>query len=73
MGEWISVKDRLPDELTPVLVFTEADTEQNIGMGFLESGKWIDGYSGRGIMMMQQDLVTHWMPLPKPPKEAQET
>lgn len=63
MDNWISVKEGLPEELTPVLIYTEA-TGQGVCMAFLENGKWLDGYSGRGIVMMQQELVTHWMPLP---------
>lgn len=66
--DWISVKDRLPDELTPVIAYTEA-SEQGVGMAYIECGKWMDGYSGRGITMIQQELVTYWMPLPEPPKE----
>lgn len=68
MGEWISIKERLPEELTEVMVFMEA-TPQGVFMAFLENGKWLDGYSGKGIVLMQQELVTHWMPLPEPPKE----
>lgn len=68
MAEWISVEERLPEELTEVIVFTEA-TEQGVCIAFMENGKWLDGYSGRGIVMMQQELVTHWMPMPEPPKE----
>lgn len=65
--KWISVEDGLPEELTPVLIFTSI-TEQGVCMAFVENGKWIDGYSGRGIVLMQQELITHWMPLPEPPK-----
>lgn len=70
VGEWISVKDRLPEELTPVLIYTEAKTDEPVSMGFLEDGKWTDGYSGRGIVLIQQELVTHWMHLPPPPEPA---
>lgn len=66
--KWISVEDGLPEELTPVLIFTSI-TEQGVCMAFVENGKWIDGYSGRGIALMQQELITHWMPLPEPPQE----
>ena len=55
---WISVKDKLPKEGKDVLVWND--------YGFcyvdeIENGKWRNpgGYSGN----------THWMPLPKPPKE----
>lgn len=70
MGEWISVKDRLPEELTPVIAFTEA-IDQGICIAFRENGLWIDGDSGHGIVLIQQGLVTHWMPLPDPPEDPQ--
>lgn len=66
MTEWISVKERLPEELTEVIAFTEG-TGQGVSMAFMENGMWLDGYSGRGIILLQQELVTHWMPLPEPP------
>ena len=66
---WISVKERLPAELAEVLAYTDLG-EQRVSMAFLENGKWHDGYSGCGIVLMQQELVTHWMPLPEPPEEG---
>ena len=57
--EWISVKDRLPEEEARVLVYldsnrnyTKTDTDRLI------NSKWVRW--GRD--------VTHWMPLPEPPK-----
>ena len=67
-SKWISVKERLPSELTEVLAYTDLG-EQRVSMAFLEGGKWLDGYSGRGIELMQQELVTHWLDLPEPPEE----
>lgn len=51
MTEWISVKDRLPQEHKNYLVFTKH--------GVTEILKY-DGDAG---------VVTHWQPLPEPPKE----
>lgn len=62
--EWISVKDRLPEEWTDVLVLSR--------FGFLETavytgtpGKWRIGWNGD---MLEADSITHWMPMPHPPK-----
>ena len=64
MGEWISVKDRLPNKQGHYLVYTEED-----GVFSAEydpkrkRASWTDDYEG------YCDLdVTHWMPLPTPPK-----
>ena len=60
--KWIPVTERLPDEEHEgvVLVYS-GDVEPAIvcGDGFLE----YDKYEGWEI-----DKVTHWMPLPEPPK-----
>lgn len=55
-GEWISVDDRLPKPCEDVLVFNE-DGEIEVGFAFRSEG--IDWYSRK---------ITHWMPLPQPPK-----
>ena len=54
-GGWISVADRLPKPLADVLV---CDAEGNVSIDFVlkSSGEFV-----------QKD-VTHWMPLPQPPK-----
>lgn len=62
--EWISVNDRLPDKYVNVLVYTECKdifTAAAVETG-AESIKWEDDY---GYL---DDDVTHWMPLPEPPK-----
>jgi hypothetical protein len=53
MGEWIPVDERLPDEEVRVLA-TDGDK-------VFESEYW----SGRWEWCAD---VTHWMPLPEPPK-----
>lgn len=68
--EWINVKDRLPDDMENVLVFTEGC----IDVGHLTKGRFglarwetdsLDEWGDREIL---KD-VTHWMPLPEPPKK----
>lgn len=61
-NQWVSVKDRLPETFEDVLVFN-SNEETVITIGFFHELKWhiyeIHDFS---------ELVTHWMPLPKPPK-----
>ena len=61
MNEWISVRDRLPEDQVEVLVATRSKNGvRNIDKGYLA----IDHFIHRG-----RAEVTHWMPLPEPPKE----
>ena len=59
--EWISLKDRLPEDQEEVLVCTRSKNGiRNIDMGYMAFDRFIHrGYAE----------VTHWMPLPHPPKE----
>lgn len=75
--EWISVEDRLPEDDTNVLVLFNGE----IKIGFMtwehptyeetwESYKyWDESYhDGQGWEHWE---ITHWMPLPEPPKEGE--
>lgn len=73
--EWISVKERLPEEGMQVLIY-EGNSHENYrdirrriatykvrenGINWYEGGQWNNGI-----------YTTHWMPLPQPPKEKTE-
>lgn len=71
VGGWVSVNDRLPDEedyrschenWDGCVIWTNGS---DIGLGwyYTSTGNWADIYDCR------IDDVTHWMPLPKLPKE----
>ena len=63
-GEWISVEDRLPDTRHAMLVCTRnRNNVPKIAMAYFENGFGWCGSGGRW------NNVTHWMPLPEPPKE----
>lgn len=68
---WISVKDRLPEDERPVLTFMGYDEPQRIGFQQIQTYFCFDPnphwqYSG---LLREGQSITHWMPLPKPPKE----
>lgn len=64
--EWISVKDRLPTVKDQLLIYDSENDEIVIGV-FLYSTESIIAFGifGRG----QVFDITHWMPLPEPPKQ----
>ena len=62
--EWISVKDRLPEEKVNCIVhyrhaYCDNDGYWTIGICF---------YDGEKFQMHWSYKVTHWMPLPETPK-----
>lgn len=65
-GEWISVDDRLPEERVKCLVYykhayCDNDGYRDIGTVFFYKGCFDVGLAYK---------VTHWLPLPEPPKGA---
>lgn len=59
-AEWISAEEKLPPEGEEVLVCTKSKN----GVRNIDKGYWIiDRFIHRG-----NAKVTHWMPLPEPPK-----
>ena len=62
MSEWISVKERLPEDDDLVLVYHKA--LRYIDIGSVSLVRWDSTYSA--ICR----ATTHWMPLPEPPKEG---
>ena len=64
--EWISVDERLPEEKVNCIVhykhaYCDNDDYWAIGVSFFDGNKFQIGLAYK---------VTHWMPLPKPPKGA---
>ena len=64
---WISVRDRLPEEKVNCIVhykhaYCDNDDYWAIGIYFYDGEKFQIGLAYK---------VTHWMPLPQPPKEAE--
>lgn len=66
---WISVNDRLPEEGKECLVFTKALIPavlclhpHSIEVDEIEDGNW--------LLNSSRTVVTHWQPLPEPPKKG---
>ena len=68
MNDWISVKDRLPETGGYYLVH---QMNPRFKTSFIQTARYSET---RGTWLGAQalcslDFVTHWMPLPEPPKE----
>jgi hypothetical protein len=57
--EWISVKDRLPEEGGSYLVFS-SKSKTVFTAHYWQGDRWANRANGQ--------FITHWMPLPQPPK-----
>lgn len=71
--EWISVEERLPKNYRPVLVACEGLTIGGyapIAIGSYGGGLWslADADGTAYLTKYMRCTVTHWMPLPEPPK-----
>ena len=60
-GHWISVKDRLPDKQPCEYLVVNAN---NVETAICLDNMWI---TPRRVIK-----ITHWMPLPEPPKEVKQ-
>jgi hypothetical protein len=63
-SEWISVKDKLPDS-TPMVLAKCIDGYELAYYGNYGKGQWTNTLGTEHLN------VTHWMPLPAPPKEEE--
>lgn len=64
--KWISVKERLPRAFYSVLVYIPEEAPMpTVHEGYMtDNGRWIST-----VYVREFEKVTHWMPLPEPPKE----
>lgn len=64
VGKWIPVSERLPENEVRVLVMLKAGTSNYTNMDTDRTYK-------SGVWVRWGNDVTHWMPLPEPPKEGE--
>ena len=62
MFEWIPVSERLPEDNKKVLVLLVSKIEV---IAILRNNVWLVSWNHVTL-----NHVTHWMPLPEPPKEV---
>ena len=63
--KWIPIAERLPEEWVDVLVLSRYGfCEVAVYLGI--PGKWRIAWNHD---LFEVDSITHWMPLPEPPKE----
>ena len=73
MSEWISVKDRLPEELVRVLLLVEVHYVNGgrgyyICIAYLDDGCWYERVCNYDEDFAIGDFEKYWMPLPEPPE-----
>lgn len=61
-NNWISVKERLPEDDSYYLTFTTEHTFEVYR--YDGDGEWVTDWGDTA-----NHDITHWMPLPEPPKE----
>ena len=63
--KWIPVSERLPQEFVSVLVFVPSESPlPMVKEAYLANGAW-----ATKMAIFFKEEVTHWMPMPEPPKE----
>lgn len=65
---WISVEDKLPENNVAVLAYCEKTKKYFVGNTIPHYYWRHEG--AKGAMYTVTSKVTHWMPLPEPPKEG---
>lgn len=64
-SKWIPVSERLPEPFVPVLVQMPGEVPfPTVREGFISR----DGIWYSALYHREPDEITHWMPLPEPPK-----
>ena len=62
--EWVSVRDKLPEDDSDVLAYLRIGEESRICPANYAKGMWFDWIFNTPVT----ESITHWMPIPQPPK-----
>ena len=68
--QWISVKDRLPEQTDPAQKVLFITKTGGLFIGCYYKATAYDQFNGWYSMCVRIDNVTNWMPLPEPPEEG---
>lgn len=68
-SEWISIEERLPESDTNVLVVTASGSFKIARVNIYKNGTLVLWATNDGL---GERAITHWMPLPEPPKKGGE-
>lgn len=69
MTEWISVKERLPDDDEAVLMYDDYQDRRLPLIGWYEKYGSAPGFYDPNLSFRL--VVSHWMALPKPPEDIE--
>ena len=69
--QWISVKDKLPDDASDVLAYYDCGDKGDVMLVNYYKNCWYDTFNDL-IDDLEQGCITHLMSLPEPPKEAKQ-
>lgn len=79
MSDWISIEEKMPEHLDLVLLFIKyPEDARPLFTSTIEMGYWNDkkkcwsnlaGYYKPELNLLHGHNVTHWQPLPEPPKQ----
>ena len=68
VDQWISVEERLPDDASDVLAYYDCGDDSRVMFVNYYKRCWYDSVFNDLIDDLDQGCITHWMPLPEPPK-----
>jgi hypothetical protein len=67
--EWIKISERLPQDMHDVICYFNDTEEVGEATFHFDSEEYFFYVNGHG--MVKKEYVSHWMPLPEPPKNKQ--
>lgn len=72
VNRWIPCSERMPEENVYVIAWAKRKHHSRAIMAILINGIWKIGVNDCSDGFHVQGEITHWMPLPEPPKEGEE-